>query len=93
MDLGLAPLEGYGGGVVGGDEGVDGSAQLAHRGEAGALEGAAREDGEPDLDLVEPARVGRGEMEVHVFVPGSPAIALGLVVLRLSRTTWISWSG
>ena len=93
MDLGLLPLEGRGGRVVRFDEGIDGLAQLPDRGEAGAVERAAREDREPDLDLIEPAGVGRGEVEVDVLVPGQPASRLGLWVLRLSRTTWISWSG
>ena len=87
------PLEGRGGRVVGLDEGVDGLAQLPNGGEAGALEGAAREDREPDLDLVEPARVGGGEVKVDGLVPGQPAILLGLWVDRWSRTTWISCSG
>ena len=79
MDRGLAPLEGRGGRVVGLDKGVDGLAQLPDRGEAGAFEGAPGEDREPDLDLVEPGRMGRGEVEVDVLVAGPPAIALGLV--------------
>ena len=59
MDRGLAPLEGRGGRIVGLDKGVDGLAQLPDRGEAGAFERAPGENREPDLDLVEPGRMGR----------------------------------
>ena len=83
MDLGLAPLEGYGVLVVARDEGVDRRAQLGYRGEAGTLKRAAAEDREPDLDLVEPGSVGRGEVEVNVVVPGQPQIPLGLVGLEV----------
>ena len=83
MDRGPVPLEGCGGRVVRFDEGIDGLAQLPDRGEAGAVERAAREDREPDLDLVEPAGVGRGEVEVNILVPRQPAVALGLVGLEV----------
>ena len=79
MHGGLLPLEGFGGLVVGGDESVDSLAQLLGRGEAGALEGTAAQDREPDLDLIEPARVGRREVEVHVGVTLEPAVALGFM--------------
>ena len=74
MDLGLTPLEGYGVLVVARDEGVDRRAQLGHRGEAGTLKRAAAEDREPDLDLVEPGSVGRGEVEVEPLVSEEPAL-------------------
>src|SRR5918994_3142495 len=79
MDFGLAPPEGYSVLVVAIDEGVDRRAQLGDRGEAGALKRAAGEDREPDLDLVEPRRMGRRKVEVDVLVPGEPGVALGLV--------------
>ncbi len=53
MDLGLAPFERGGVLVVSDDEAVDGLAHLLGRGEAGALERPAAEDGEPALYLVE----------------------------------------
>ena len=79
VDLGLLPLERRGGWVVRFDEGIDGLAQLLDRGEAGAVERAAGEDREPDLDLVEPAGVGRGEVEVDTGMAGQPSIPFGLV--------------
>ena len=78
-DLSLLPLEGLGCRVVGGDEGVDGVAQLPGRGEAGPLQGASAEDAEPNLDLIQPAGVGGGVVEVHVGMTGPPPVALGLV--------------
>src|SRR6476620_12278843 len=83
MDLGLAPLEGYRVLVIARDERVDRLAQLMDRREAGAIEGAAGEYGEPDLDLVEPGGVGRGEVEVDVLVPCQPQIPLRLVGLEV----------
>src|ERR687892_2471523 len=83
MDLGLLPVEGRCGRVVRFDEGIDGLAQLPDRGEASAGKRAAGEDREPDLDLVEPAGVGWGEVEVDVLVPGQPSVALGLVGLEV----------
>ena len=47
-------------------EGIDAISDLLGRGEAGALEGGAAEDREPDLDLVHPGGVGRREVEAHV---------------------------
>ena len=91
--LALRHWKGMAVGVVGGDEGVDGSAQLAHRGEAGAVEGAAGEDREPDLDLVQPAAWVGVKWKWTFVWRASQRSRLGLWVLRLSRTTWISWSG
>ena len=42
------------------DEVEHAGSQIFERGKAGALEQSAREDGEPDLDLVEPRAVSRG---------------------------------
>jgi len=83
VDRGVAPLERCGAGVVGFDEGVDGLAQRCDRGKAGAVERATGEDREPNLDLVEPARMGRRAVKVDGLVPGQPAIALGLVGLEV----------
>ena len=79
VDLPLLPLERCGGLVVHGDEPVDGAPDLARRGVAGPDQRAPPEDAEPDLDLVEPARVGRREVEVDVPMAGQPAIVAGLV--------------
>jgi hypothetical protein len=60
--------------IVGGDEGIDLFAQLTWRGEAGIGQGPARQDGEPDFDLIEPRGMGRSEMKMDVLVAGQPAI-------------------
>src|SRR3954454_2796742 len=73
------PGERLGPGVVALDEGIDLVSDLLGRGEAGALEGGAAEDGEPDLDLVHPGGVGRCEVEADVGVPGQPPVPLRLV--------------
>src|SRR3546814_3646928 len=57
----LGPDEGLRMSVVAGDERIDVVLELLDAGEAGALKGVSGQDREPDLDLVEPARVGRGE--------------------------------
>src|ERR671919_596789 len=85
MDLDLAPRKGHRVLVVALDEGVDRLAQLGDRGEAGAIEGAAGEDREPDLDLVEPGGVGRCEVKADVLVSCQPQIALGLVDRKSTR--------
>src|SRR5260370_42401548 len=94
MDAGFGADEGNGTAVVAGDEVIDVVPELVDIGEAGAGEGAALEDGEPDLDLVEPGAVGRGEIEADVWVAGEPAFALGLVGRKIVEDdvdllTWI----
>src|ERR1035437_10428882 len=79
VDLSLLPLERGGDLVVGGGEPLDRVAHLARRGVARSPEGGPFEDAEPDLDLVEPRRVGRGEVEMDVPMTGQPAVVLGLV--------------
>ena len=71
--------------TVGGDEGIDLPAQLAWRGEAGTGQGLARQDGEPDLDLIEPRGVGRGEVKIDVLAAGQPAIVFGLVSIQVVK--------
>src|SRR5689334_23755637 len=79
----LGPLERLSVLVVCGDEGVDLVANLPRRGEAGAGQGFAGEDREPDFDLVEPPGMGRGEVKVAVGVSGQPAIVFGLVGVQV----------
>ena len=95
MDAGFGPDEGNGTAVVAGDEVIDVVPELVDIGEAGAGEGAALEDGEPDLDLVEPGAVGRGEMEADVWVAGEPAFALGLVGRKIVEddVDLLAWIG
>src|SRR5438132_7342026 len=54
--------------IVCGDESIDLLAHLAWRGEAGAGQGLAGEDGEPDFHLVQPGGVGWGEVKMDFFV-------------------------
>ena len=76
MNLGLGPDEGRGMLVVAGDEGIDVIPELADGCEAGVGERAALQDGEPDLDLVQPRGIGRGEVEMDIGMAGEPALAL-----------------
>ena len=47
------------------------------------MQGASAEDGEPDLDLVQPGGVGRREVEMHVGMTCQPEVALGLVGVEI----------
>jgi hypothetical protein len=73
------PAKGFGEAVVGLDEPINAGAKLLDGSEAGALEGGATEDAEPNFYLIEPARVGGGEMEMDAGVAAEPKVMLGLV--------------
>src|ERR1700741_5300880 len=75
----LGPLAGVRGLVIGVDKGVDLIANLAWRGETRAGRSLGGENGEPDLDLIEPGGMGRRKMEMDVLVPRQPAGVFGLV--------------
>ena len=79
----LGPLEGVSGLVVGVDKGVDLVANLAWRGETRAGQSLGGENGEPDLDLIEPGGMGRRKMEMDVLVPRQPAVVFGLVGIEI----------
>ncbi len=85
MHLGFGPDEGLGVFIVGLDEMVDVLAQLGDGGERGAAQGLTFQDGEPDLDLIEPGRPGRGEVEMYVLVSREPAVVLGLVGVEVVK--------
>src|SRR5262245_2559934 len=54
--------------------------QIGHRGEHAAGDDIALDLGEPELDLVEPGRIGRGVMQMHVRMPDQEILdTLGLV--------------
>jgi len=53
---------------------IDVGPELLDAGETGGGKGIALQDGKPDLDLVEPGAVGRGEVKAEA---DEPAIALG----------------
>jgi hypothetical protein len=79
----LGPLEGVSVAVVGGDEGVDLIAHLSRRRETGAGQGAAGEDREPHLDLVQPRGVGRGEVKMDVLVARRPAVVFWFMGVQI----------
>src|SRR5512133_413788 len=69
--------------VVADDEGIDLLPDLLGGGEGGPLERGAAENGEPDLDLVQPGGVGWREMEMHVGMACQPEVTLGLVRVQI----------
>jgi hypothetical protein len=80
MDHGLAPDEGDAAGVVAVDEGIDMVPELLNIGEAVAGQRAALENGEPDLDLVEPGTTaapssGRNRPVVTMADPSAGVLA------------------
>ena len=79
----LGPLEGVSGLVIGVDKGVDLIANLAWRGETRAGQSLGGENGEPDLDLIEPGGMGRRKMEMDVLVPRQPAVVFRLVGIEI----------
>ena len=79
----LGPLERLGVMIVGGDKSVDLVANLARRGKTGAGQGLVGEDRKPDLNLVEPGRMGRDEVKMDVLVTGEPAVVFRLVGVQI----------
>ena len=75
----LCPDERDGARVVAVDESIDVISELLDTDEAGSGQRIALQNGEPDLDLVEPGAVGRREVEADIGVAGQPTITLGLV--------------
>ena len=68
MDDGLGLGDRHGADIVRFDQGIDVILELLDVGEAGARQGVALQEGEPDLDLVEPGTVGRREMETDIGI-------------------------
>ena len=83
VDLGFGPGERLGAFIVGLDEVVDMGAQLGDGMERSAGERLVGQDGEPNLDLVEPGGARRREVEVHVRMTVEPAILLGFVGVEI----------
>ena len=75
----LCPDERDGARVVAVDESIDVISELLDTDEAGSGQRIALQNGEPDLDLVEPGAVGWREVEADIGVAGQPTITLGLV--------------
>src|SRR5215467_4795710 len=84
LDLALAPDERSGTFVVGGGEVLDRLRELFGTAKARAGQGLSGKDAEPDLDLVDPARRSRREVERDVWVSGKPSVVLlmGAVVVE-----------
>ncbi len=76
FDFALAPDEGGGGLVVGGDERLNGFNPFFGTAKACAAEGFPGEDAKPDFDLVEPTCRRRCEVEVDIGVRGQPVMIL-----------------
>ena len=67
------------------------SAQVGDRGKDAARDHVTLDLAEPQFDLVEPGRVGRGEVHMDLRVLGKERIdLLCLCAERLSAMTWIS---
>lgn len=79
MDFGFGPDERLGGFVIVLDEGIDVGLEFINGLERCAVEGFAGEDREPDFDLVQPRRMGRRVVEMHILVTGQPHVALRLM--------------
>jgi hypothetical protein len=69
--------------IVGHQEAINGVSDLARRGKAGAAQSLPRENAEPDFDLVEPAGMSRGVMEVNMGVACQPAIPLRFMAAEI----------
>ena len=54
--------------------------KLTDGGKGAATDRLLGDDVEPDLDLIEPGRVGRGEVDVIAGPSGEPAFDLGVLV-------------
>src|SRR5207244_11895960 len=57
---------------------IDLGHELRHAGKGPAADGALRDERKPALNLIEPGRVGRREVEVVAGMPGEPAAYLGV---------------
>ena len=87
MDFVLGPDERLSVFVVGFDVGIDVLLELFDGGERCAAQRLALQDREPDLDLIEPRRAGRREVEMSHWDGASSHSSFFLWVLRLSRMT------
>jgi len=76
----IGPLDRFGRSVVMADVAHELAREIAHGGENAAGDHVSLDLGEPVLDLIEPGRVGRGEVQMDVGVRGEElADAGGLV--------------
>ncbi len=69
---GFGPDEGAGSVVPAVDEGPDLGGQVLYRGEGSPVDGLLLDDGEPDLDQVQPRTGRRREVEMDTWIRGKP---------------------
>src|ERR1700752_1184562 len=69
-NIGIGPLEGLGFGIVGTDVAHDLWFEIVSGREDAASDQVALDFRKPDLDLVEPGRVGRGVVDSEVWMLG-----------------------
>ena len=77
---GFGPDEGVAAFVPAVDERADSGDQLFDAAEAAAADGLTRDDREEDLDHVEPAAAGRGEVQLDPGVLGQPRLHVRVLV-------------
>src|SRR5437899_10129847 len=77
---GGGPEEGASVAIVVLHELIDLGHELREAGKGAAADGALRDERKPALNLIEPGRVGRREVEVVAGMPGEPAAYLGVLV-------------
>ena len=73
-------MEGAGVAVVVFDVGVDALDELLDAAKGAAADGALGDETEPEFDLIEPRRVGRGVVDVVTRPGGEPGANLGVLV-------------
>ncbi len=84
----IGPLDRFRCAVVMTDVPDELACEIADRGENAAGDNVTLDFGEPVLDLIEPGRVGRGEVQMHGGVRGEKfADPLGLRAYPTSRHT------
>lgn len=79
MDYGLCPHKWRGCLLVSFHKAIYGVAELANSGAAQVPQGLTTQDAEPDLDHIQPGRIGGDEVKPHLRMPRQPAVLLGLV--------------
>ena len=70
-------------GIMGLDKAIYRQTELADRSKAGAPWGAAAQDAEPALHLVQPTGSGRSVVEMDVGVTGQPAVPFRFVRVQI----------
>src|SRR5580658_3648568 len=68
-DVGVFPFEGARGFRIGSDIAHEFARQILNRGEDTPSNDFALQPGKPDLDLIEPGRIGRRKVKLHMGIP------------------------